>query len=113
VDIMQQLIYHHAQLSVEADYIKFGRLLCMVGKVNTAGRCSVQQEGEQHIVNAVKRWFNNEANTRWLLVFDNLDDLESFDLNDYIPSGRHGTVIITGRRREFTGTKRAGDIADA
>ena len=103
VYIMQRLIDHHAQLSdnYEPDYMEIGRLLGMAGKVNAAGRCSVQQqEDEQNIVTAVKQWFNNEANTRWLLVFDNLDDLDSFDLNDYIPSGRHGTVIITSRRRE-------------
>ena len=105
VQIMQQLIDYHAQLQYlddgEPDYTEIGRLLGMPGKVSELGRCSVQQQGdEQHIVNAVKRWFNNRDNTRWLLVFDNLDDLESFDLNDYIPSGRHGTVIITSRRRE-------------
>jgi len=100
VHIMQRLIDHHAELSDEPDYIEISRLLYMVGKVNAAGKCSVQQEDEQHIVNSVKRWFNSEANTRWLLVFDNLDDLQSFDLNDYIPSGCHGTVIIISRRRE-------------
>ncbi|KAF8458481.1 hypothetical protein BGX38DRAFT_570907 [Terfezia claveryi] len=104
VHIMQRLIDHHAQLQLsedrEPDYTKIGRLLGMADKFNTGGRCSVQQEDEQHIINAVKRWFNNPENTRWLLLFDNLDDLESFDLNDYIPSGRHGTVIITSRRRE-------------
>ena len=35
---------------------------------------------------------------KWLLVIDNLDDLESFDLGDYIPPCCHGTVIITSRR---------------
>jgi len=101
VHIMQRLIDHHAQLSDEPDFTEIGRLLDMVGKVDLLGKCSVQrQEHEQHIVNAVRRWFNNEANTRWLLVLDNFDDLESFDLDDYTPSGRHGTVILTSRRRE-------------
>ena len=105
VQIMQQLINYHVKLQLsdgfDTDYTEIGRLLGIPGKVNAEGRCSVQQqEDEQHIINAVKQWFNDEANTRWLLVFDNLDDLESFDLNDYIPSSRHGTVIITSRRRE-------------
>jgi len=103
VHIMQRLIDHHVQFSDEPDYTEIGRLLGITGKVNAVGRCSVQQqEDEQQIVSAVKRWFNDEANTRWLLVFDNFDDLESFDLNDYSPSGRHGTstIVITSRRRE-------------
>ena len=105
VQIMQQLIDYHVQLQLsddhDPDHAEVGRLLGMAGKINAAGRCSVQQcEDEQHIINTVKRWFSDKSNTRWLLVFDNLDDLESFDLNDYIPSGRHGTVIITSRRRE-------------
>ncbi|KAF8476925.1 hypothetical protein BDZ91DRAFT_632032, partial [Kalaharituber pfeilii] len=66
-----------------------------------AGMFTVQQpREEQHIVSAVKEWFTAKQNTKWLLVFDNLDDLESCNINDYIPLSPHGTVIITSRRRE-------------
>ncbi|KAF8458523.1 P-loop containing nucleoside triphosphate hydrolase protein [Kalaharituber pfeilii] len=99
--IMQQLIKHHASLSDEPDYAHIGRLLGMAGKLDSTGMFIVQQSSEeQHVVNAVKEWLTAKDNTKWLLVFDNLDDLESFDINDYIPTSAHGTVIITSRRRE-------------
>ncbi|KAF8444347.1 hypothetical protein BDZ91DRAFT_670464 [Kalaharituber pfeilii] len=99
--IMQQLIKHYAKLSNEPDYSYIGRLLGMAGKLDSAGTFTIQQPSEeQHVVDAVKEWFTTKENTKWLLVFDNLDDLTSFNINDYIPSSAHGTVIITSRRRE-------------
>ena len=48
------------------------------------------------------------GNTNWLLVIDNLDDLQSFDIYNYIPSCGHGTVIITSRRLECIKQGRRG-----
>ncbi|KAF8473532.1 P-loop containing nucleoside triphosphate hydrolase protein [Kalaharituber pfeilii] len=101
--IMQQLIKHHTRISDEPDYARIGRLLGMAGKLDQAGMFTVQQPSEeQHVVDSVKEWLAEKDNTKWLLVFDNVDDLESFDINDYIPSTPHGTVIITSRRPEST-----------
>ena len=57
---------------------------------------------------AVKQWFTALENTNWLLVLDNLDDLQSFDIEDYIPSCSHGTVIITSWRPECIKQGRRG-----
>jgi len=100
-NIMQQLIQCHAQLSLSdnPDYTEIGRLLGMAGKPDAAEKFTVQKPAEeQHIVGAVKQWFAAKGNIRWLLVIASLDDLESFDLRDYIPQYCHGTVIITSRR---------------
>jgi len=98
---MQQLIEYHAQLSDKVDYAEIGCLLGIAGKLDAVGRFTVQQPTkEQHVVNAVK-WSAAKANTKWLLVVDNLDDIDSFDLNNYIPPYCHGTVIITSRRPEI------------
>ncbi|KAF8437028.1 hypothetical protein BDZ91DRAFT_703295 [Kalaharituber pfeilii] len=92
---------HHAKLCDEPDYMHIGRLLGMAGKLNSVGLFTVQDPSEeQYVVDAVKEWFAAKDNTKWLLVFDNLDDLRSFDINNYIPSSSYGTVIITSRRRE-------------
>ncbi|KAF8455069.1 P-loop containing nucleoside triphosphate hydrolase protein [Kalaharituber pfeilii] len=110
--IMQRLIKYYAELSdLEPDYTRIGRLLGMAGKLDQVGMFTVQQPSEeQHIVNAVKEWLTAKDNTKWLLVFDNLDDLESFDINDYIPSTPHGTVIITSRRRESIQGRRGLEV---
>jgi len=110
-NIMQQLIQHHAQLSDKPDYTEIGRLLGMTGKLDTLGKFTVQQpEEEQHIVDAVKQWFAAKGNIKWLLVIDNLDDLESFDVSDYTPPCQHGAVIITSRRRDCVRRRRGVDV---
>ncbi|KAF8477588.1 P-loop containing nucleoside triphosphate hydrolase protein [Kalaharituber pfeilii] len=112
--IMQRLVKHHATLSdsdSEPDYSHIGRLLGMAGKLDQAGKFTVQQPSEeQHVVDAVKEWLITKNNTKWLLVIDNLDDIESFDINDYIPSAPHGTVIITSRRPESTQGRRGLEV---
>jgi len=107
--IMQQLIDHQAELSDTPDYTHIGQLLKMTGKLDSAGKFTLQQHADDmHVIDAVKRWFTGKSNSKWLLVLDNLDDLESFKLNDYIPSCVHGTVIITSRRPESAQGGRRG-----
>jgi len=112
-NIMQQLIQYHAQLSPsdKPDYTEIGRLLGMSGKLNAAGKFTVQQPAEeQHTIGAVKQWFAAKENIKWLLVIDNLDDLDSFDLRDYIPQCCHGTVIITSRRPDCVWRRRGVEV---
>ncbi|RPB23397.1 TPR-like protein [Terfezia boudieri ATCC MYA-4762] len=74
----------------------------MAGKLDSNGCFAVTQPSEaQYVVDAVKRWFASPENTNWLLVFDNLDDPDSVDIEEYIPACNHGTVIITSRRRDL------------
>jgi tetratricopeptide (TPR) repeat protein len=53
-----------------------------------------QQEQDQHLmVEAVKRWFHDRA--RWLLIFDNADDL--IMTRAYLPVGGQGHILLTTR----------------
>lgn len=45
----------------------------------------------------VRRWLSNSYNTQWLLILDNYDDPNSFDLETYCPYTIHGSMIITTR----------------
>lgn len=54
-------------------------------------------EGKE-IVRRVHQWLSDLKNTGWLLIFDNYDDPDEFDINDYYPGVSHGTVIVTTRR---------------
>ncbi|KAF8436972.1 P-loop containing nucleoside triphosphate hydrolase protein [Kalaharituber pfeilii] len=111
IQIMEQLIEHHASLLDEPDYKHIGNLLGMAGKLDSAGLFSTEKpEEEQHVIKAVKKWLTAKQNNKWLLVFDNLDDLESFDINDYIPSCDFGTIIITSRRRESIQGRRGLEV---
>ncbi|KAF8465110.1 hypothetical protein BDZ91DRAFT_728791 [Kalaharituber pfeilii] len=111
IQIMEQLIEYHATLLDEPDYKHIGSLLGMAGTLDSVGLFSTEKpEEEQHVIKAVKKWLTAKQNDKWLLVFDNLDDLESFDINDYIPSCDFGTVIITSRRRGSTQGRRGLEV---
>ncbi|MCB9420355.1 MAG: tetratricopeptide repeat protein [Ardenticatenaceae bacterium] len=45
----------------------------------------------------------NGADWRWLLLYDNADQINAHDLRPYLPGGR-GHVLITSRRRDWSGT---------
>jgi len=106
IQIMRRLVQRHRQIS--DDYIHIGQILGMAGKLDPAGYFTVAPEQEQHVVSAVKQWFSAPGNTNWLLVFDNLDDPDLVDIEKYIPSCNHGTVIITSRRRDCVRQGRRG-----
>jgi hypothetical protein len=55
---------------------------------------------EQSIVHT-KRWLSDKRNTRWLMIFDNYDDPESYRVERYFPDALHGSIIITTRRPEL------------
>jgi nucleoside phosphorylase len=45
----------------------------------------------------VSNWFSELDNTRWLLIFDNYDDPDQYDIERYYPYVSHGSIIITTR----------------
>jgi len=106
IQIMQRLVQRHGQIS--DDYVHIGQLLGMAGKLDPTGCFTLTPEEEQHVVSAVKQWFSAPGNTNWLLVFDNLDDPDLVDIEKYVPSCNHGTVIITSRRRDCVRQGRRG-----
>lgn len=48
-------------------------------------------------IGAVKRWFDVEDDVNWLLIFDNADELESYQLTDYFPLSKETHIILTSR----------------
>jgi hypothetical protein len=51
----------------------------------------------------MNRWLSDKQNTRWLLIFDNHDDPESYTIEKYYPNALHGSIIITTRRPDLVG----------
>jgi hypothetical protein len=52
---------------------------------------------EQRVVQAVRQWLSDSAHRNWLLILDNVDDLTSYKIADYLPT-TNGHTIITSRR---------------
>lgn len=54
---------------------------------------------------AVRRWLAREKNTRWLMVFNNIDrdvqsdeeDTQAYRITSFLPAADHGSVLITTR----------------
>lgn len=61
--------------------------------------------GEQSIKHT-SRWLSDKRNTRWLLIFDNYDDPDSYRLPQYYPYAAHGSIIVTTRRPDAVVGKR-------
>lgn len=46
---------------------------------------------------SVLNWFSARGNAHWLLIYDNHDTPQDFDIKGYLPSAEQGSVIITTR----------------
>ncbi|KAJ5938432.1 hypothetical protein N7466_001566 [Penicillium verhagenii] len=46
-------------------------------------------------ISSVKSWLSRPENSRWILVFDNADNLDSVHIQKYLPSVNWGHVLIT------------------
>ena len=57
-------------------------------------------DAERSVVHT-QRWLSDPQNTRWLLIFDNHDDPESYSIERYYPHALHGSIIITTRRPDL------------
>jgi hypothetical protein len=48
----------------------------------------------------VSNWLSKPDNTQWLLIFDNYDEPDQYQIEKYYPSVCQGSMIITTRRPE-------------
>ena len=51
----------------------------------------------------VRRWLSDTHNTKWLMIFDNYDEPELFDIQKYYPYTAQGNIIVTTRRPDQVG----------
>jgi len=111
--IMERLVEHHAQhfSGQDPDYTRIGQMLGMAGKLDSAGAIILQPGEEKHVINAVRRYFATKGNTKWLLIFDNYDDIKSVDIDQYAPACSHGTVLITTRRVQCIHGRRGFEVS--
>lgn len=47
----------------------------------------------------MSNWLSEYGNNRWLLIFDNYDDPDQYEITKYYPSVSHGTIIVTTRQQ--------------
>jgi hypothetical protein len=59
---------------------------------------------DEQMLLRVRRWLSDLANRRWLLIFDNYDDPELFDIRQYYSHAAQGSIIITTRLPDLVGS---------
>lgn len=76
-----------------------------------------RQDPEVDVLRLVSDWLCDEANSRWTMVIDNADDIETFfplsqlgqdrvvegpsaPLADYLPQSPNGSILVTSRSRD-------------
>lgn len=68
-------------------------------------RTATESKDADRIVEAMKQWLSAKGNTRWILVFDNIDnpklpgvkDPQAYDIRSYFPEVHQGFILITTR----------------
>ena len=99
----QNLIQHLAARCVpgQLDYTAIARDLGIAGLINASGQLvySPESDGQEKVECALCKWLSMEGNDQWLLIFDNVDDMEVVDRAKHFPRSSSGTIIITSRRR--------------
>ncbi|EPS39001.1 hypothetical protein H072_7246 [Dactylellina haptotyla CBS 200.50] len=98
VHIMQRIVDEQRRAWPEsADYEALGSKFGIPGLVDSRGIVSADLGTTDKIRSAVLHWLQLPENNKWLLIFDNADDLETFDLQYYLPS-HGGAILITSRK---------------
>jgi hypothetical protein len=100
--IAQQLIDHYVRLvsCVQPPYGRVAEILGLKGMVDEAGRVKRNIDEPDSISHAVLAWLNFQSNHKWLAVYDNYDEPESFAIGKFMPSILAGRIIVTSRRRD-------------
>jgi len=102
VSFMQKLLdcYVSKSRATPPPYLRIARYLGISGLVGEDGQIAADFAGLDRIVSACLAWLEREGNTNWLLIFDNVDDIETFRVSDFFPNSALGSIIITSRRPE-------------
>ena len=59
---------------------------------------TVDQLDDDQLWAQISLWLSKLENSRWLLIFDNYDDPNQYQIEQYYPFVAHGSIIITTRQ---------------
>src|SRR5579871_3914588 len=107
IDVMQRIVEAQARITwpeSPPDYEIVSRKLGIriPGIINSRGVINSDLGNAKEIKSALFHWLQLPGNCKWLLIFDNADNLETFDVQGYFPNHGGGKILITSRRPEFS-----------
>lgn len=101
VRIAYRLLKHYREILERDDFVEAAMKLDLVGYIDELGRIPSALDMVDGVIARTITWFTAEGNSKWLLVFDNADDPESFDITEYFPKVPQGSILLTTRRRDI------------
>jgi hypothetical protein len=91
--------------SLETAYESFSEVLFKIGQPlpgNLASGSPASLSSSSKLVfSAVKRWLSDPRNVGWLMVIDNVENLDGqLHIQDLIPEGENGRILVTTTQHE-------------
>ncbi|KAJ6003697.1 hypothetical protein N7522_006389 [Penicillium canescens] len=73
-------------------------------------RETISDEDVEQRARHMLRWLALDGNSRWLIIFDNIDQYSAFnsavgdgyDISEFFPTADHGSILITSRLQSLT-----------
>ncbi|CAG8276302.1 unnamed protein product [Penicillium salamii] len=56
---------------------------------------------DKQIVKRVHQWLSDPNNSRWLLIFDDYNGHDQFQIDQYFPPASHGAIMVTTRQPDL------------
>ncbi|KAH1474121.1 hypothetical protein KXX26_005243 [Aspergillus fumigatus] len=96
----------------------FTAVFWMSGKDRSANDEAKNEEEAEQRASQVLQWLALPGNTKWLIIFDNVDQYAPFpdcntcgyDICEFFPTADHGSIIITTRLQRLTEVGRSFSI---
>jgi hypothetical protein len=71
---------------------------------------AANEESMEERARHVLRWLALEGNSRWLIIFDNIDQYlpvtgatsDAYDMTEFFPTADHGSILLTSRLQGLT-----------
>ncbi len=108
VTLAEKLLQHHAKIiknvfkTVDNEELLSAEYLGMTSLVNGRGQLLADADVQDSIVRAVKDWLSRTHENSWLLVFDNVGDLTSSEIQAFLPNTSSGRVLMTTQSNEYS-----------
>jgi hypothetical protein len=104
LDAINRILLHYEELDLK-DLPVCRRMealtTTMTGNINT--KSGNTGTGDPSAVKEVFHdWLSKDKSNSWLLIFDNVDDLESFNIREFFPSCSGCSTLVTSRRSELS-----------
>ena len=61
---------------------------------------AITPSGTEPSIEASLQWLGNRKDQKWILLFDNADDV-TLNLGEFFPLSRSGNILVTTRNRDM------------